>query len=452
MIERKPTILAIDDDPIWLEQIPLILDGEAEIICCSSIDQGLMALERRFFDIVLLDLNFDGDERTGLDVFRRISALDHSTDVIVISGETRADALVKIMNAGVTQFVSKPSTPEEIRNAVHHTLQKRQMRLRSVNQASQGAAVPLIGSSQAMQNLREQINEFIKSDIKDVLITGETGTGKEVVAKTIASLADPAGRIIPIHCGAISDGIAESELFGHVKGAFTGADKDRISVFELVGGGFVFLDEIGEMPLHQQAKLLRVLQERKVQRVGSVEEKPVSFKCISATNSDLNQAIKSKLFREDLYYRLAKIQICIPALRDRIEDVPALVHYFLEKKKRKNLGIADGALSLLQSYSWPGNVRQLETIISLMTTRCSEKTIREKDVCFAIPEVGRMASNTRARSFLGREGAALVSAERRKFQSAIIDAKGNRKKAAEILNVSRATFFRRARELGLTGR
>lgn len=455
MTERPPTILAIDDDQTWLSQIPLILEDDGEILCCDSIDKGLLALESRFFDIVLLDLNFDGDTRTGLDVFRRIAAIDNSTDVIVISGETQPEVLIQIMNAGVTQFIPKPSGTDVIRSAVRHLLQKRQIKFRAMNLASsymsEGTAIPLLGKSLAMQKLRDRINEFVKNDIKDVLLTGETGTGKEIVSRIISSLADPAKRIIPIHCGAINDGIAESELFGHVKGAFTGADKERASAFEIACGGFVFLDEIGEMPLLQQAKLLRILQERKVQRVGSTEERTVSFKCISATNADLRFGIKERRFREDLFYRIAKVEIHIPALRDRIEDLPEIVHYFLNlKKSDRPLQITDEALSLLQSYSWPGNVRQLQTAVEVMMGRCTNGIIRERDVCQTIPELGRLFTNSKTKSFLGREGAALISAERKRYQNALIDARGSRSRAAEILKISRATFFRRAKELGLT--
>lgn len=256
--------------------------------------------------------------------------------------------------------------------------------------------------------------------------------------------------MIPINCGAISDGIAESELFGHVKGAFTGADRDRASAFEAVGGGFVFFDEIGDMPLNQQAKLLRVLQERKVQRVGSLEEKPVHFRSISATNVNLDGAIASKKFREDLFYRISKFTIKVPTLRERIEDVPELVHHFLNSHSSETrVTVTKEAMNLLQSYNWPGNVRQLEAVIDIMSHRCANGVIREKEVCHAIPEVADMFTAKVTRSFLGRQGALFVNTERRRFQKAIIEAQGNRDRAAEILSISRATFFRRAKELGL---
>lgn len=450
MIERTPRILAIDDDSHWLSQIPEIFDGECEVTTCETIDQGVSALELSYFDVVLLDLNFNGDSRTGFDVFKRISAMDNSVDVIVLSGETRTEKLIQIINAGVTKFISKPSSPRDIRLAVRETLEKREELFQAVNlaQSNKGNASGLIGSSWVMQKLREQISQAVDTGAKDILLIGETGTGKEVVARNIASLADPAKRLVPIHCGAISDGIAESELFGHVKGSFTGADRDRVSAFEAAGGGYVFLDEIGEMPLHQQAKLLRVLQERKVQRVGSIEERPANFRCISATNLDLGKAIEQKGFREDLYYRIAKVTIEIPALRNRSEDIPELVNYFLARDDAR-ITVTNEAMELLGAYSWPGNVRQLQSVVELLSGRCKDKTIREKDIFTALPELSQMTGIVLKRSFMGRQGSAFVLAEKRRFQSALDEARGDRTKAAEILNISRATFFRRAKELGL---
>lgn len=448
--ERLPKLLAIDDDQAWLSQIPEIFDEELEVVTKSSIDDGLAALEMSYFDVVLLDLNFTGDNRTGFDVFKRIASLDSSIDVIVLSGETRPDRLIQIINAGVTRFVPKPSSPKEIRQAVRDTIAARETKLRAVNLAESGGehSALLVGSSHLMQKLREDIEIAVSSGAKDILLLGETGTGKEVVARTIASRAAPAKRLIPIHCGAISDGLAESELFGHVKGAFTGADKDRASAFEAAGGGYVFLDEIGEMPLHQQAKLLRVLQERKVQRVGSIEERTAHFRCISATNLDLPKSIQEKKFREDLFYRIAKFTIELPPLRNRASDIPELLSYFLAKEKRE-ITVTQEAISLLSAYPWPGNVRQLQSIVEIIATRCKSGIVRERDIFTALPELSQMNGIVLKRSFLGRQGSALVLAEKRRFQLAIDEARGDRNEAAKLLNVSRATFFRRAKELGL---
>ena len=455
MSERLPKILAVDDDLLWLQQIEMMFEDEYEVTCCETIDQGLMTIANNYFDVVLLDLNFAGDTRTGLDVFRRIASTDNSIDVVVISGETRIDKIIQIMNAGPAKFITKPSSLKDIREAVSDLINKRELRFRALNLAQSVGANSdkplLIGSSVAMGKLREEIAHAIESGAKDILLIGETGTGKEVVAKTIASKADPAKRMIPIHCGALSDGLAESELFGHVKGAFTGAIGDRASAFEAVSGGYVFLDEIGEMPINQQIKLLRVLQERKVQRVGSHEQKTANFRCISATNADIHKAIEEKRFREDLYYRIAKLEIKLPTLRERTEDIPELVHYFFSKiESDSRPTINDEAMVLLQSYEWPGNVRQLQSVIEGLASRSKNGTIiRERDVCQALPELGKRYETQTIRSFLGREGLALTLSEKKRFEKALIETRGDRSKAAKLLNISRATFYRRAKELGL---
>ena len=457
MSSRMPKLLAIDDDPIWLNQIPLILEDECEIDTFSTVDQGIEAVESQFYDIVLLDLNFNGDVRTGLEVFRHIHAADQGTDVIVISAETKPDRLIQVLNAGVTQFVSKPAQPNDIRKAVRTTLEQRATRLRAVNMAAlsegEDGEANFIGSSRLIQRLRADVDRIVRDGTKDILLLGETGTGKEVLAKTIARLSDPSKRLLPIHCGAISDGLAESELFGHMRGAFTGADRDRVSAFESVGGGFIFFDEIGDMPLNQQAKLLRVLQERKVQRVGSLEERKVNFRSISATNVNLEKSISDKKFREDLYYRINKETLKIPALRDRLEDIPELVQYFLAKTPQsRRKSITNEGLAILQAYHWPGNVRQLRSVIESLESRCVDRMIRERDICQVLPEVADIMSSRFTKALVGNYGASLISNERQRYERAIIQANGDRTKAAEGLGVSRATFFRRAKELGLVNR
>jgi DNA-binding NtrC family response regulator len=451
---KPPRVLAIDDDPVWLTQIPLILEDECVVDTFSTIDQGLAALESSFYDVALLDLNFDNDSRTGLDVFRHIHAIDNGTDVIVISAETNTERLIQVLNAGVTQFVPKPAKPDDIRQAVRTTLQQREIRQRVVNMAAASAGggeeSALIGNSPQAKYLRSEVDRVVRSEIKDILVTGESGTGKEVVVKLIARMADPSNRLIPIHCGAISDGLAESELFGHVKGAFTGADQERKSAFETIGGGYIFFDEIGDMPLNQQAKLLRVLQERTVQRVGSLETRKVNFRSISATNVDLKKAITEKRFREDLYYRVAKEVLHIPPLRERKEDVPELIHYFLAlTPKRNRKTISNEAMALLQAYHWPGNIRQLRSVIESIQSRSTSPAIRESDVCKALPELADVSSTRTRKILIGTYGANLLEAERKRFERAIIQANGDRTKAAQLLLMSRASFFRRAKELGL---
>lgn len=453
-MSQKAKILALDDDELWLSQLPLILEDDATVDGYESIDQGLKAIETQYYDVILLDLNFSGDQRSGLDVFRRIQSLDRGADVIIISGETNPKRMVELFNAGASRYLTKPAESEEIVQAVRSVLEQRQFRNRALQLATEQSlsrGPVLIGSSNAIEKVRLEIARVAASGAKDILVQGETGTGKELVARSIAFQSDPSGRLLPIHCGAISEGLAESELFGHVKGAFTGADRDRIGAFEAAGGGFVFLDEIGEMPIQQQAKLLRVLQERKVQRVGSHEERPANFKSIAATHVNLETAVQAKQFREDLYYRIAQEKIVIPPLRDRVSDIPEIVHSILARKDsgRVTTSITNEALTLLQNYSWPGNVRQLLSVIDSLKSRCQDRVIREKDVCQVLPEVSSLFASRINKALVGRYGVQLLSNERRRFQKALIECNGNRDDAAKNLGLSRATFYRKARELGI---
>jgi len=450
-MKRLFKVLALDDDTSWLTQIPLILEDECDVTTVDSIDQGISAIQSNFFDVILLDMNFKNDPRSGIDIFRMIQAADKGADVIVISGETEPERLIQIMNAGVTSFLPKPVTPARIREAVKKALGQREMRLQSLElQLVSSGSINLIGKSPAMQKLRSEISSAVTSGVKDILLIGETGTGKEVVARTIAYSADPSKRLIPIHCAAITDSIAESELFGHVRGAFTGADRDKTGAFEAVGGGYVFLDEIGDMPLHQQAKLLRVIQERKIQKVGSHDEISVSFRTISATHVNIDDAVSQKKFREDLYYRLAKAKIRIPSLRERTEDIPALVHHFLSTNElKKTLTITNDALALLSAYHWPGNVRQLQSVIESACCKVSDKVLREKDLCQVLPQLANLYGNKTTKMMVSRFGATVIGMERERYESALRATNGNRDIAAQNLGLSRATFFRRLKELGM---
>jgi len=453
MNTQLPKVLAIDDDEDWLRQIPLILDGQCSVDAYPTIDQGLQAVQSGTYDIILLDINFENDSRNGLDIFKRIHALDRGADVIIVSGVADKETLLSVFNAGVSQFLVKPSTPNQLREAVRSTIRSREIRFKALYLATTtdtNRGPTLVGSSLAMLKLREEIVRVAQGGAKDILLLGETGSGKEVVAQTIVRQSDRTGRFIPVHCGALSDGLVESELFGHIRGAYTGAVADRVGAFEAAGGGFVFLDEIGEMPMNQQAKLLRVLQERKLQRVGTNHEISVNFRLIAATHVDLDKAVEEKRFREDLKFRIARETIRIPALRERIEDVPELVEWYLASiPSHRNKKLTAEAMSLLQAYTWPGNVRQLHSVVENLCNRCTDGVIREKDVCQAIPEVSTIFTSRTTKTLVGRYGSQLITSERRRFEKAIIEASGDRSKAAGILGLSRATFFRKAKDLGL---
>jgi len=344
-------ILVLDDDVSFLEQMPDILEGLGEVDCFCTIDQGIAAVSAKFYDIAILDLNFENEQRTGLDVFKRILALDRGIDVMMITGETDPRRVFELANLGIRRFVTKPIDIAEVKAQVEGILADRALRRRSMELSNEKQAGVLIGSSAGMRSLRESIAQIVANGTKDVLIQGETGTGKEVVAKFIATEADRSGRFLPINCSGLNESLIQSELFGHVKGAFTGADRDKRGIFEAAGGGYVFLDEIGDMPLSQQPKLLRTLQERMIQRVGEVEEREVSFRTISATHHSLKDAVACGKFREDLFFRISKEVIVVPPLRDRIEDLRELVLHFLAKQSKK-CSITDDSIRLLQSKPW----------------------------------------------------------------------------------------------------
>ncbi len=452
MIVGLPKVIAIDDDSIWLGQVPDILEEIAEVSTAITIDEGLNKLQDQFFDIVLLDLNFKQDRRSGLDAFRIIQAMDRGVDVIVISGETNPQRLVEVFNFGISKFIPKPATTEAIRVAVKSVIKQREEKQQIVamesGKGADGPTNPLLGNSHAIRRVRDQVASLIESGVKDILIQGETGTGKEVLARFIAHSMDQTRRFLPIHCGAISEGIAESELFGHVKGSFTGADKDRIGVFEASAGGFVFLDEIGEMPPSQQTKLLRVVQERIVQRVGSYDERKISFRLIAATHVDLEKAIREKRFREDLYYRISKNVITMPALRERREDIGILLSSFRFKKNEKLAEFTDDAIAVFQSYSWPGNVRQLFDTAERIVRSTSQNIIRPADIYAVAPEF--ISKSKVLKGLVGSYGSTLIVNEKKRFLIALEQAEGSRDQAAKILGLTRATFFRRMKELGVS--
>jgi transcriptional regulator with PAS, ATPase and Fis domain len=252
---------------------------------------------------------------------------------------------------------------------------------------------------------------------------------------------------LPVNCGAVSEHLVESELFGNVRGAFTGAEREKIGIFEAAGGGYVFLDEIGDMPLNQQAKLLRTLQERTVQKVGEVEPRPVSFRSISAAHKPLKRAIEEGKFREDLFFRVSKEVIEVPPLGERLEDIRELAIYFLGRQSRQRT-ITDEAIRLLQAYRWPGNVRQLESVIEAMVIRC-DGIIRGSHVLQVLPELAELSQAQLNRAIFSPLGQQLLNQERARFQKAILDANGDRTLAAKNLGLPRSTFFRKASQLGL---
>src|SRR6267143_3203222 len=390
----RPRILAADDQQHVLEAIELLLRPQGyEVETARSPALVREALATGSYDSVLIDLNYTRDTtsgREGLDLLSEIVALDSVTPVIVMTAWANIDLAVEAMRRGARDFIQKPWENERLL-AILRTQVELQRALRKAellaaqNRLLQSDGRPeFIAVASTMHPVLETIARIGPSDA-NTLITGEHGTGKEVVARTLHALSPRASRpMIAVNTGAVPEGLFESELFGHVKGAFTDARSDRIGRFELADGGTIFLDEIGNVPMHQQAKLLRVLEAGEVERVGSSRPRRIDVRVISATNADLRAACGSGQFREDLLFRLNTVEMHVPALRERREDIPVLAVHFLSRYasryRRPVQGFEASALQLLMQYSWPGNVRELEHTLERAVLMCRGTEIERPDL------------------------------------------------------------------------
>jgi DNA-binding NtrC family response regulator len=382
-------ILVIDDEKIIRDscQQALARDGH-RVQTASDGTQGLTALEKESFDLIVLDLKMPG--LNGMEVLTTIHEKDPEIIVVVITGYATIESAVEAIKKGAYDFIPKPFTPEGLRTIVNRGLEKRGLSLENIllrteweGRLDQGV---MIGESQAMQEIGEMILKIAPTD-STVLISGETGTGKELVARAIHKHSPRRDRpFIVVDCGVLVETLFESELFGHVKGAFTGADQIKYGRFEAANGGTLFLDEIGNINTSMQANLLRVLQEKEFTRVGSSQVIKVDVRIIAATNKDLLQCVKEGLFREDLFYRLSVVPIHLPPLHARKADIPLLVNYLLAKSARKRdktvTGLSEQAMEILTSYDWPGNVRELENVIERAVILTRSHVIGPEDLWY----------------------------------------------------------------------
>lgn len=447
-----PRILIADDQPDVLEALRLLLKGEGyEIESATKPALILRALEAQDFDVVLMDLNYARDTTSGqegLDLLARIQALDSSLPVVVMTAWGSIELAVEAMRRGARDFVQKPwenqrllailRTQVELRRAL-----RKWERLEAENRLLRGEGPLLIAESVAMRPVLELIARVGPSDA-NVLITGENGTGKGVVARALHAVSPRASKpLVTVNVGSLSEGVFESELFGHVKGAFTDARADRVGRFELADGGTLFLDEIANLPLALQAKLLRVVETGEFERVGSSKTRRADVRIISATNADLNEEVEGGRFRRDLLFRLNTVEIRLPPLRNRREDIPLLAMHFLRlyaRRYRKRLvGFEDAALQALLDYAWPGNVRELEHTVERAALMAQGEYVGVSDLLLR----------------QGRESAArldemsLEEVERVLIQKALARFEGNVSRAAEALGLSRSALYRRLQKHGL---
>jgi len=453
----KDAILVVDDEAGVRSSLAAILGDEGyAVTSADSGEAGLAALEARRFDLVLLDVWLPGLD--GLEVLRRIRERDSELPVVVISGHGTIETAVKAVRLGAQDFVEKPLSLEKTVLAVRNALRQRRLesQLRELRQQLD-ARYAMVGESPALQRLREEIRQAAPSHGR-VLIFGENGTGKELVARAIhAQSQRAAGPFVEVNCAAIPEELIESELFGHTKGAFTGAHATRKGKFELADGGTLFLDEIGDMSLKTQAKVLRALQEQRVEPVGGSGSVDVDVRVIAATNKDLEAEIRTGRFREDLYFRLNVIPFQVPPLRDRREDIPLLVRHFMQvlsaEHGRKAREVVPDALEALARLPWPGNVRELRNILERLVIMTPGERIE-------LQHLPTLAASLPARAPAADESSPAASAdgtllaareafERRYILERYRDCGGNMSRTAESLGVERSNLYRKMKAFGL---
>jgi len=450
----RSTILVIDDEPNILTTVrrSLELEGYAVEVAGNGA-AGLAKLVEHDIDLVLLDVMMPGE--TGIEVLPKLRAAKPETVVIMMSGNATIETAVQATKGGAHDFIEKPLYGDKLLITVQNALQF--ARLRDENQRLRGRAqadFAMVGKGAAMRAIFDKVAKTAPSSGR-VLITGENGTGKELVARAIHEHSKRAdGPFVKLNCAAIPSELIESELFGHEKGAFTGATQQRRGKFELADGGTLFLDEVGDMNPSAQAKVLRVLQENELERVGGGETIKVDVRVVAATNKDLQAEIAAGRFREDLYYRLAVVPIELPPLRARREDIPALVEHFLEQvcadNDRRAKKVASPAMTLLMQHDWPGNVRELKNVVERLAILTGDaEVIAESDVAEALPRVKAVKAEY-ARGTPFRD---LVAAAEREIIVAALEANDHHvSNTARELQLERSHLYKKMRALGIDHR
>lgn len=446
-------ILIVDDDVDMAETCKRIFrKAGIDADTAYGAPQALELLARdRTYTLILTDLRMP--RMDGTELLQRIKKEFPGIDVIMMTGYGTIQNAIQAMKVGATDYITKPFDKDELLRAVNQIFESRRMKgeiTRLRGELSESSPVPkLVGGGPGMQRVFAMIRAASRND-SSVLILGESGTGKEVVARAIHHGGHRAAKpFVPVNCSAIPRDLIESELFGHRRGAFTGASATTLGLVRAADGGTLFLDEIAEMPIETQAKLLRVLQERTVRPVGDVTEVKVDVRIVAATNRAVDDAVAEGILRQDLYYRLAVIRIELPPLRRRPEDIPFLVQHFIEKFGRifpnRITGLEADTLEALQRYRWPGNVRQLENLIESLFAMGLDGTLRVEDLPEAVLSDEGQVADVEVDT-----PSALSEAEKIAVERALRAADGNKSKAAAMLKISRTRLYRKIREYGLT--
>jgi two-component system response regulator PilR (NtrC family) len=459
-IELKPVVLVVDDEPSIREFLQIMLKREKMIVeTASNGREALKILENKPIDLVITDLQMP--EMSGLELLGKIKEKDPKALVMMITAFGSTDSAVEAMKLGAFDYLTKPFKIDDVTVRITRALENRVL-VRDVARLREALGEKysfsnIVGASDPMQKVFDVIRRVAPSD-SGVLILGDSGTGKELVAKAMHfNSARKDGPFVAVNCGAIPENLIESELFGHVKGAFTGAVNDKKGYFEVADGGTLFLDEVGEMPLPLQAILLRALQEGTFNPVGSTDSHHASVRVVAATNKDLEEEVRAKNFREDLYFRLNVIQIRVPPLRERRDDIPMLVDHFVqsfaEKFGKTVKTVPTSTRELLKAYSWPGNVRELENVVERMIALESGDALLPDSLPAHIREPLKPRFET-----LGKEIAwnvagvkiddILGNIEREFLVKALDQAKGARKDAARLLGITMRSLRYRLEKFG----
>lgn len=454
---EQARILVIDDDDKARGFLSAFLGYKGYVVLqASNGPDALAVLAEQKVDLVITDLMMP--RMNGLELVKRIKSTYPDILIIACSAFNTNEMTANLLKAGVFLNLDKPFDLEEIEAYVNRGLEQRLLQRRNFGGKpvvrNRALLSNIVGESDRILSLLELVEKVAESD-STVLIQGESGTGKELIARAIHDLSMRKNRsFVPVNCGAIPDDLLESELFGHVKGAFTGATVNRIGRFEMADKGTLFLDEIGDMKTHLQVKLLRVLQSREVEPVGGMQVKKIDTRFIAATNQNLEKMVEDKLFREDLYYRLSVIPLVVPPLRERKEDIPLLVKSFMRRmnaeKKKKITGVDREAMAALSEYSWPGNIRELENLMERLIVIKGSGMITVED----LPDkyVGRMPKST-AEYQLPSSGCSFDSVveefENRLILNALQKSGGNKKEAAQLLCLKRTTFIEKLKKKNL---
>jgi DNA-binding NtrC family response regulator len=454
---RNPILLVIiDDNPRSLEFIATALAGaDVEVLTASTPEQGLDLVYTHRPQIVMTDLVMP--QMNGLEVLDRITEFDPAIDVVLMTAHYTTETAVDAIRKGAADYLNKPIALATLRERVGRIMdaaRQRQQVKRAEDQMVETAQFEgMVGRSPQMWQMFSRIQR-VAPHYRAALVTGPTGTGKELVAQALHRLSPAKSKFVVLNCSAVVETLFESELFGHVKGAFTGADRDKMGLFELASGGTLFLDEIGDMPFTTQAKLLRVLQNQEVQRVGALTAQKVDVRVVAATNKDLRRAIADKQFREDLYFRLAMVEIHTPPLAERMDDLPLLVRHFVKKfsqQYQKDVrGLTQRAQILLRRHPWPGNVRELENVIGHGCMMTMTDMVDVADLPFASRSGGdETASQVSAGAAPAISAQSLEEHEKKLVLDTLQQAGGNQSQAARQLRIGRDALRYKMKKFGL---